>query len=68
MSKFKKGDVLWGTNTRFQGARHPIVYMSGSEEAPLAVVLTSESDIPCNAPLLNIYRKNKPSYFIDHLI
>lgn len=68
MGKFKKGDVLWGTNKRFEGARHPIVYMSGPEEAPCAVILTSESDISCNIPLKNIYRENEPSYFVAHLI
>jgi len=62
MSKFKKGDVLWGEEKKFED------YISGPDEAPLAVVLTSEGEIPCNIPLLNIYRENKPSYFVGHLI
>jgi len=68
MGKFKKGDVLWGTERKFQEAWHPIVYISGPSEAPVAVVLTSEGGVSCNVPLHNIYRDNDPSHFIDHLI
>lgn len=68
MNRFKKGDVLWGTEREFKKTWHPIVYINGHSEAPLAVVLTSEDKITCNIPLLNIYRENKPSYFIGHLI
>lgn len=68
MNKFKKGDVLWGTERKFQNAWHPIVYIDGPSEAPLAIVLTSEGEIPCNMPLLNVYRENEPSYFVGHLI
>ena len=68
MEDIKKGDVLWGTKKKFEEAWHPIVYISGPVEAPLAVILTSEKDIHCNIPLLNTYRKNKPSYFVAHLI
>lgn len=68
MDRFTRGDVLWGTKRKFEEARHPIVYMGGPSEAPLAVILTSEDKIPCNMPLLNTYRGNKTSYFVGHLI
>lgn len=72
MEDVKKGDILVGQKRDFDKAFHPIVYISGSIEAPLAVVLTHSSDYPCNIKLQDEYpdEKNevKPSFFIRHLI
>lgn len=67
MTLFKKGDILWGKRREFDEAWHPIVYMGGPNESPLAVVLTHESAFPCNIPLNQRYGE-KQSYFIGHLI
>lgn len=67
MEDFKKGDILWGEKRKFKEAWHPVVYISGSQHAPLAVILTHKEDIPCNIPLLNNY-DGKQSYFVAHLI
>jgi len=70
MKNFEKGDILIGQKRAFDEAYHPIVYVSGSEEAPLAVVLTHSTGFPCNMKLLNIYdgKENKAQYFVAHLI
>ncbi len=67
MTLFKKGDILWGKRREFDEAWHPIVYMGGPSESPLAVVLTHESAFQCNIPLTQRYGE-KQSYFIAHLI
>lgn len=69
MEKFKKGDILRGDKREFEESYHPIVYIAGQIEAPLAVVLThTETEkIPCNLKLLGIYDE-KPQYFVAHLI
>ncbi len=64
MEKFNKGDILWGKKKQ---AWHPIVYISGPEEAPLAVVITSKKECSCNISLRTSYRDER-SYFIAHLI
>jgi hypothetical protein len=69
MEDFKKGDILIGQQRSFDEAYHPIVYISGPNEAPLAVVLTHSNKFPCNMELLNIYgREDKVQYFVAHLI
>lgn len=67
MGKFKRGDILWGTNRGREEAWHPIVYIDGPSDAPMAVVLTHEDSYPCNMELSKQY-DNKKSYFIAHLI
>ena len=67
MNIFKKGDVLIGKNTSRGGAYHPIVFISGIDEAPNAVVLTHSNRYSCNIKLLNSYDKGD-SYFVAHLI
>ncbi|MFA6077315.1 MAG: hypothetical protein WC735_04560 [Candidatus Paceibacterota bacterium] len=67
MEKFKKGDILWGTKRSFKEAWHPIVFIQGPCEAPLAVVLTHDNNHACNI-LLNKQYDGKQSYFIAHLI
>jgi hypothetical protein len=70
MEDFKKGDILVGQKRAFNKAYHPIVYISGIKEAPLAVVLTHSTGFSCNMPLKNIYdgKENKVQYFVAHLI
>lgn len=67
--KFKKGDILRGEKRKFKQSYHPVVYISGSAEAPLAVVLThTETEkIPCNIKLSSMY-DDQPQYFVGHLI
>lgn len=67
MNNFKKGDVLVGSKRSRDGAYHPIVFIDGSDDVPIAVVLTHSNDFPCNIKLLNSYG-DKNSYFIAHLI
>lgn len=66
MEEFKKGDILRG-NRKQERAWHPIVYISGPKEAPLAVVLTHSKSFVCNIPL-NLKYRGKKSYFVAHLI
>ena len=72
MEKFKKGDILRGKKRSFEEAWHPIVFIGGPAEAPLAVVLThTETKVEsCNLKLLGIYdsKDHKPQYFVAHLI
>ena len=72
MDKFKKGDILEGTKREWHEAWHPIVFINGPKEAPLAVILThgDTEKFCCNIKLANIYDKNDPrdQYFIAHLI
>lgn len=70
IEKLKKGDILVGQKRTFDKAYHPIVYIAGHEEAPLAVVLTHSNEFSCNMPLLDIYdgKENKVQYFVAHLI
>ncbi len=67
MKKFKRGDILWGTERGRKEAWHPIVFIDGPSDAPLAVVLTHDNDHTCNIELSKQY-DNKKSYFIAHLI
>lgn len=69
MKEFKKGDILRGEKDEFAEAYHPVVYISGSVEAPQAVVLThaSTEKIPCNIKLSSMY-DTKPQYFVGHLV
>lgn len=72
MKDFKKGDILVGKKRNFTEAFHPIVYISGSIQAPLAVVLTHSGGYPCNMRLQDEYPDEKgkvePSFVIRHLI
>ena len=68
---FKKGDILIGDKRKFTEAYHPIVFINGPDDAPLAVVLTHSDNnkFTCNIKLSNIYGSgDKFSYFIAHLI
>ena len=69
MKTFKKGDVLRGDKRKFKESYHPIVYISGSIEAPLAVVLThaETKKFPCNLKLSGIY-DDESQYFVGHLL
>ncbi len=67
MKKFKRGDILWGTERGRKEAWHPIVFIDGPSDAPLAVVLTHKKDHLCNIELGKQY-DNEKSYFIAHLI
>lgn len=67
MDKFKRGDILWGTKRGFKEAWHPIVFIEGPYDAPLAVVLTHDNTHPCNIPLNKQY-DGEQSYFVAHLI
>lgn len=66
-SDFNKGDILLGKERGFDKAYHPIIYIGGSTETPLAVILTHSSNFPCNIPLVGSYDE-KQSYFVGHLI
>jgi hypothetical protein len=70
MEDFKKGDILVGQKRAFDEAYHPVVYIAGPKEAPIAVILTHSKKFPCNKELLNIYdgKENKAQYFVAHLI
>jgi hypothetical protein len=65
--KFVKGDILIGKDRSFSGAYHPIVFISGNENTPMAIILTHSKNFPCNISLSGKY-KGKKSYFIAHLI
>lgn len=67
MDSFQEGDILVGKKRNFTEAYHPIVFVSGPAEAPLAVVLTHSNNFPCNVPLSGTY-DSKPSYFVAHLV
>lgn len=67
MTNFKKGDVLVGKDRSFNGSRHPIVYIQGPAEAPLAIIVTHDSSFPCNVPFNKLYQE-KRSYFVAHPI
>ena len=69
MEKFFKGDILRGEKRKFAESFHPVVYVEGAIEAPLAVVLThtKTEQIPCNLKLYGTY-DDKPQYFVGHLI
>lgn len=67
MNTFKKGDILAGNKRKFKEAYHPIVYINGPSEAPLAVVLTHSKNFSCNFKLTGT-RDEESSYFIAHLI
>lgn len=64
---FQEGDILIGTKRMFTESYHPIVYISGPAEAPLAVVLTHSGNFTCNLKLAGAY-DSKPSYFVAHLV
>lgn len=73
MSQFRRGDILVGDKRKYKQAYHPIVYMNGSSQAPLAVIITHSPDYACNVLLKDSYTLGykgvlKPSYFIAHLI
>jgi hypothetical protein len=72
MNNFEKGDILVGKERAFEDAWHPIVFISGQEDAPLAVVLThtGTEQMPCNLRLQGIYdaQNDRPQYFVGHLI
>lgn len=70
---FKKGDILEGKKRGKDEALHFIVFISGPDLAPLAVVLTSVSKYSCNIQLNEIYNLNAKgdkitSYFVAHII
>ena len=67
MNNFHEGDILIGTKRKFVEAYHPLVFISGSTEAPFVVVMTHSNNFPCNLPLNGVYDK-QPSYFVAHLI
>jgi hypothetical protein len=67
MKNYKKGDILVGKDRSFKGAYHPIIFISGSNEAPLAVILTHSKNFSCNIGLSGTYGPNT-SYFVAHLI
>jgi hypothetical protein len=67
MNNFQEGDILIGKKRSFAEAYHPIVFISGPEEAPLAVVLTHSNNFSCNLKLSSTYG-SKTSYFVSHLI
>lgn len=72
MNKFKRGDILRGDKRKFKESYHPVVYIDGTIETPLAVVLThtTTEENSCNRKLLRIYDKKdgRPQYFVAHLI
>lgn len=72
MNTFKKGDILKGEKKSFDKYWHPIVFIAGDEDAPLAAILThtGTEEEPCNLKLQGIYdgKKNSPQYFVAHLI
>ncbi len=65
---FQNGDILIGTKRKFEEAYHPIIFIGGSDYAPLAVVLTHSDKYPCNVRLVGNYGENSTQYFIAHLI
>lgn len=72
MGEFRKGDILKGTFRRFEEAYHPVVYLDGPGDAPLAVVLTSSPKYPCNKLLRPEHVESGVNhdgqYFVAHRI
>ena len=74
MNNFKKGDILRGSKILFPEAYHPIIFLGGNDDAPLAVILTTSGNFPCNIEMTAVhfkdgyYRNDKPSYFVAHRI
>jgi|GEM_PF-2308415 len=68
----KIGDILQGDKDEFNEAYHPVVYIKGSNEAPIAVVLThgGQNKYPCNIKLSGVYDTKDLSdqYFVSHFI
>jgi len=69
---FKKGDILEGEKREFYEAYHPIVYIDGPDDAPLAVILTHSNPdkYPCNIKLSKVYdlKDTREQYFVSHYI
>lgn len=55
---FEKGDILQGEKNKRNQAFHYIVYLDGSDNIPVGVVLTHSKDYVCNKVM-------KPEHFVD---
>lgn len=69
---FQRGDILRGSKRARTEAWHPIVYLDGPEEAPLAVMLTHTDNVaePCNVKIEQAYIRGgldgREQYFVAH--
>jgi len=72
METFKVGDILLGTSRARAEARHRVVYLSGSSENPVGVVLTHSNKFPCNIEMkpehIESGTDKEPQYFVAHQI
>ena len=71
---FEKGDIIRGSEKSFDGAYHPIVYLGGSVQSPIGVVITHSDNYPCNKQMEreyfqetgNWFSNERKSYIIAH--
>jgi hypothetical protein len=56
MGNFKKGDILHGKKRGSKQAYHPIVFIDGTDQIPIAVILTDSDRYSCN-------KKMSPNHF-----
>ena len=72
MNSFKKGDILRGRKKSFREAYHPIIFIGGTDEIPVVVILTHSGSFPCNIKMqLNHFETSsyeESSYFVAHKI